>query len=69
MSKFKVEIDIDNAAFEDSSEVSRILRDLADRVEVQVVEGEVTVNRTADHVVLRDVNGNTVGQAWTEVDQ
>lgn len=64
---FKVEIETDNAAFEDSGELSRILHELADRVEVQVVDGHVAYNRDGDWPV-RDVNGNRVGSAWLEED-
>lgn len=70
MSTFNVEIHIDGAAFEDSAEVSRILRDLADRVEVQVIEEQVTTNGasglTEGSWSVRDINGNTVGSAWVE---
>jgi hypothetical protein len=52
--KFTLEIDCDNAAFEDemASEIARILRTTAKRV----ADGE-------DDMRLRDVNGNTVGYA------
>ena len=51
----RITINMDNAAFEDflGSELARILRDLADRIE----DGDL-----ADRIVLRDYNGNTVGQ-------
>lgn len=61
--RFMLEIDCDNAAFgstdltadgisERNAEVARILREAADRIE----GGALAVK-------LRDVNGNTVGQA------
>jgi len=51
--KVKIEINCDNAAFESPElEVGRILRELADRVEVNGL----------DEVPLRDYNGNRVGQ-------
>jgi len=57
MASFTVEIDMDNAAFEDSptGELSRILRKLAK----EIADGTET-----DTVIkLRDINGNTVGTA------
>ena len=52
---FNVKLKTDNAAFEgacnESFEVARILRDLADRVE----------HNGADTYMLQDTNGNTVG--------
>lgn len=56
MSTMTIEIEMNNAAFEDAPEreVARILRELADRVEVRGV-GSV------DEVRLRDINGNSVG--------
>jgi len=59
MSVFKVEINTDNAAFENDNclpEVVRILRQLADKIEK---------HRFLDGHYLRDVNGNTVGStSW-----
>ena len=56
--KFKLEIDCDNAAFEDDAagEVMRILNDLAERI-------PIVIGRTLN---LYDVNGNSVGRAWVE---
>jgi hypothetical protein len=56
--KLKLEIKMDNAAFEDhpGSEVARILRDFADTIE----EVPMPVGSSES---LRDINGNTVGQA------
>lgn len=52
---FKVEFATDNAAFEDvNSEVARILRDLADKVD----SGTRTDGRVMDY------NGNAVGK-WS----
>ncbi len=46
-------IKMDNAAFEDDpGELARILRDLADKVENGVTDG--------DQFVARDINGNKV---------
>lgn len=67
MAKFTVEMQIDNAAFEESSEVSRILFALAEKVLVQNIEGEIAHN-LGPAVALRDVNGNTVGIAKVEED-
>lgn len=50
---FKMQVAMDNAAFESNDELVRILRDVADRVE-RLREFPFT---------LRDVNGNTVGTA------
>ena len=56
----RITINMDNAAFEDSpaSELTRIFRDLADRV----AGGELPL------IVLQDANGNTVGQFEIETD-
>jgi len=53
--KFKVEINLDGAAFHPRNyvEVARILRDLAMRVEGYM----------ADAFILQDINGNSVGVA------
>lgn len=51
--KFKLEMDMGNAAFDPACpewEVARILKDIARRVEFGATEGK-----------LRDSNGNTVG--------
>jgi hypothetical protein len=55
--RFFVEIETDNAAFEDSpgSEIARILRGIASRV--QDVRGEVA----DEEFRVMDVNGNKVG--------
>lgn len=47
-------IETHNAAFEDApaSEIARILRDLADRIE----------RNPEPYTVLRDINGNRVGE-------
>lgn len=58
---FKLQIDTGNAAFDDGSlklEVARILRDVADRLEVGAY-----VNK------LRDINGNTVGSVELIIDE
>ena len=62
----KVKINTDNQAFscQEGTEVARILRLLADRLEYldKLQEGQLP---------LRDVNGNTVGyyQTWTDQDE
>ncbi len=55
--KFSLEIECDNAAFEDepATEIGRILREAAKRVE----DGNIDFP-------LRDINGNTVGHAKTQ---
>lgn len=78
MATFNVEIALSGAAFEDSSEVARILRALADKVEVQVISGysaeeESLVHNgssglTAGSWSAKDVNGNSVASAWIEED-
>ena len=57
--KYTITITCDNAAFEDDpgAEVARILRELAKRCEY---EGH------AAPAILRDTNGNKVGQAEVE---
>ena len=59
MADFALKIGLDNAAFESpgtASEVARILRDLADRIDTgcELVPSEWR---------LRDINGNTCGRA------
>ncbi len=57
--KVQLSIELGNAAFEDGPvefEVARILRDLADKLESNGLDGEFSV---------RDINGNTVGQFTT----
>jgi hypothetical protein len=71
MATLNIEINLDNAAFEDSSEVARILRNLADRVEIQVYDGlggQRVVHSLGKGVLLRDSNGNRVGSAQVEED-
>ena len=61
--KFKVEITTDNAAFEGSywsTEVARILRTLA--IQLEEVGRAMHVQ---PEILIRDINGNTVGKATT----
>ena len=51
--KLTIEINLDNAAFEDESEVFRIVSHV----------GEVVEYRPGWTKTLRDLNGNTVGTA------
>ena len=51
MAKVRIEIDMDNAAFEDKDELPRILRSTANKI----YDGEFPS-------VIRDINGNKVGQ-------
>lgn len=53
--KAELTINMDNAAFENPSELARILRELADKIESN--EGV----SSGDKLVARDINGNTVG--------
>lgn len=55
---FKVTIKTDNAAFDDDKpgEVARMLRGLADLLERQARDGDLTCGQLYDH------NGNAVGQ-------
>jgi hypothetical protein len=57
--RFKLHIDTDNDAFSDesSTEIARILRDLADDLDGTGEIGEDYSEK------LRDYNGNTVGRA------
>jgi len=48
----KININLDNAAFEDEGEISRILRKLADKISY---DGRI------DGGKIMDVNGNSVG--------
>lgn len=57
---FKVEVRLDNAAFDKATkdlEISRILRDLSE----QMGKGQL-----GPGLILRDINGNAVGAAWEE---
>ena len=57
--KFTITINMDNAAFEDGNagpECARILRDLADECDTCDMQPGPVLS-------LRDVNGNTVGEA------
>lgn len=56
---FRLEIETSNVAFDDgpASEIARILRDLAGRVERDGVP------ERGDFWILRDANGNRVGKA------
>lgn len=56
--KFKVEIEMDNAAFESKGELPRILRSLA-----HTVDGHWFQDNEEIRVSVKDVNGNTVGFA------
>jgi len=50
----KIEVRMDNAAFDDLGELARILRGLADHVDGRVWNDE-------HGSTLKDANGNTVG--------
>jgi len=52
--KLTVNIRMDNAAFEDAGELSRILRDLAKTLDGRTFDSECGST-------VRDINGNTVG--------
>ena len=55
--KLKIEIDMNNAAFEDAGsgvEVARILREIADR-------NENAIFQVGDGFNLKDINGNRTG--------
>lgn len=53
--KFKMEIDIDNAAFDNEKELSRILKEAAEYLPIQFP------NPVLDSWECKDSNGNTVG--------
>lgn len=50
----KLEFNTDNAAFEDTSEVPRILRQAVEHIEIFGIENS--------EYPLRDINGNRVGK-------
>jgi hypothetical protein len=58
MTTLRIEIKMDNAAFEDDAptEIARILRQYAERLERQH-------DRILTFDILRDINGNRVGKA------
>lgn len=59
--KFLVQIDCDNAAFDDrNAEVARILHELANKVKCGDVDNHI--GRT-QYRTLHDINGNSVGGA------
>ena len=69
MSTFTLEITMDNTAFDGDElgiELSRILRAVSNRYYVLDREGIVESN---PETVLKDINGNTVGSAWIEIDE
>ena len=57
--KFKLEIEMDNAAFEDDwrVEVERILHDVSNKIFNQDMPNPLKI---------RDVNGNLVGKVWIQ---
>ena len=67
MSRIVITIDTGNAAFEDEPgyEVGRILKEVANAF--QEIHGSSF--RDINRVVLRDINGNRVGQVITEEDR
>ena len=56
MSTFRLLVDLDNAAFEDPTELARIVRSVADSPDI------ASMAAMRDGVSLRDINGNTVGR-------
>lgn len=60
--QFQLELDMDNEAFEDSSELASILRSLADRLDSAGGVDNLTV-RDFTALPIRDSNGNRVGTA------
>lgn len=66
MSTFRLQMNIDNAAFTDdeAGEIVRILRDVADRIDAND-PGALTSNE-CEHI--RDVNGNHVGEYGVQHD-
>lgn len=54
-----IKINTDNAAFEDGSELSRILHKLADKVDGRD-------DTTIDGIRILDINGNIVGKVVTD---
>lgn len=53
MSTFTVKIDTDNAAFDDPSEIARILKSIA---------ADCENGAPSNYTTIRDVNGNDVGR-------
>lgn len=51
--KFRMEISMDNAAFEDSDELGNLIRQGAEQVKIQL---------PGNWEPIRDSNGNTVGK-------
>jgi hypothetical protein len=52
--KISLEINMDNAAFEDEGEVKRIISDMVQKMD--------DIVRAGDGGKLRDINGNVVGK-------
>lgn len=66
--QFQIKINTDNSAFRDpytgdydavseSCEILRILKDVTEKMEIQI-----GYNGYVDYMVLRDINGNSVGE-------
>lgn len=53
MAKFEMSVNLDNSAFEDNGELSRILREVADKID----------RLRSYPFTIRDINGNSVGKA------
>jgi hypothetical protein len=68
MSSLKIELDLDNATFDDDDlpgEVARILHNLADRISEQ---SRAYLAGNGSRMVARDLNGNKVGTAKFEIE-
>ena len=58
----KIDINLDNAAFEDASfEVNRIIEKYRDRI-LDLVDSQ----DLDDSIIIRDINGNKVGKVYLE---
>jgi len=73
MSKIKITIDTDNAAFEDYNEVPRILNELARKIVEKSLYGltefDITgkiVEKSPYKLDILDINGNIVGKMEVE---
>lgn len=62
MMTFYVQIDLLNSAVQNSNDIAGILRDLADKLEI---DSDVNDSNFYVDIKLRDLNGNTVGKAYT----
>jgi hypothetical protein len=63
--QIKIQFDCDNAAFEDTYEISAVLDRCKAKIERMIFNGEALEGESAT-ATLRDTNGNSVGTVTIE---